>query len=227
MEHVKFSFADNVSRIVMDDGKANIMSPGLLASLHEAFDEAEKKEGLVLLSSGGRHFSGGFDMNVIRQGSREEKVAMLKAGAELALRVLSFPRPVITVCQGHALPMGAFLLLASDIRFAAEGAYKISMNEVMIGLTVPYFAIEIAKQRLTPAYFNRAVVLGEMYSPSEAALAGFVDTVLPSDKLDEAVVATLLGLSAIDYSAHAATKARVRKPAIEAIRRAIDSELVV
>lgn len=224
--HVQFSYDGGISRIVMDDGKANVMSPALLGSLHEAFDTALEKDGLVVLSSGGKHFSGGFDLKVIREGTREEKVTMLRAGAELALRILSFPRPVISVCTGNALPMGAFLLLCSDVRFASEGDYKISMNEVMIGLTVPHFAIEIARQRLTPAYFNRAVLLGEMYAPQEAAKAGFVDTVLPPSVLPGVVEQTLKGLSAIDFAAHAETKARARKGAIDAIRAAIDSELV-
>lgn len=223
---VQFTFEGGVSRIVMDDGKANVMSPVLLAALHDAFDQAQDKKGLVLLSSGGKHFSGGFDLNVIREGTRADKVAMLRAGAELALRILSFPRPVISVCQGNALPMGAFLLLCSDVRFAADGDYKIGMNEVMIGLTVPYFAIEIARQRLTPAYFNRAVMLGEMYAPQEAAKAGFVDTVLPPSVIDNVVAQTLAGLAAIDFAAHAETKIRARKGAIDAIRAAIDSELV-
>jgi enoyl-CoA hydratase len=37
--------------------------------------------------------------------------------------------------------MGAFLILSSDHRIAAEGDYRIGMNEVAIGLTVPRFAI--------------------------------------------------------------------------------------
>ena len=81
---------------------------------------------------------------------------MVKAGAELALRILSFPTPVVAACQGNAYPMGAFLIMSSDHRLAAEGDYLIGMNEVAIGLTVPRFAIEIARQRLTPAYFSRA-----------------------------------------------------------------------
>ena len=39
--------------------------------------------------------------------------------------------------------------MSSDHRIAAEGNYRIGMNEVAIGLTVPRFAIEIARQRLT------------------------------------------------------------------------------
>jgi enoyl-CoA hydratase len=42
---------------------------------------------------------------------------------------------------GNAYPMGAFLILSSDHRIAAEGDYRIGMNEVAIGLTVPRFAI--------------------------------------------------------------------------------------
>jgi enoyl-CoA hydratase len=224
---VQFTLDANASRIVMDDGKANIMSPVLLAALRDAFDQARGHDAPVVLSSGGKHFSAGFDLKVIREGSQTEKVAMLRAGAELALQILSFPRPVISVCQGNALPMGAFMLLCSDIRLAAEGDYGISMNEVMIGLTVPLFAIEIARQRLTPAYFNRAVVLGERYAPHQAASAGFVDMVVPPADIDQLVAQTLAGIAAIDYRAHAETKARVRKGAIDVIRAAIESELVV
>jgi hypothetical protein len=40
------------------------------------------------------------------------------------------------------------------------GHYRIGMNEVAIGLTVPRFAVEIARQRLTTAYFSRGDDLG-------------------------------------------------------------------
>jgi enoyl-CoA hydratase len=203
---VNFNYADQVSTIIMDDGKANIMSPDMLSALHDAFDKAEDADGLVLLSSGGKHFSGGFDLSVIANGTRQEKVQMLKAGAELALRILSFPRPVITLCQGNALPMGAFLLLASDVRIAADGPYRIGLNDVMIGLTLPLFAIEIARQRLSPAYFNRALMTGEMFTPHEATIAGFVDRVVPPESMSDVVAETMLALSKINYAAHAATK---------------------
>ena len=109
---------------------------------------------------------------------------MVKAGAELALRILSFPTPVVAACQGNAFPMGAFLIMSSDHRIAAEGNYRIGMNEVAIGLTVPRFAIEIARQRLTPAYFSRVVMTAEMFGPVEAVTAGFFDRVVPAEDLD-------------------------------------------
>src|SRR5260370_8218891 len=80
--------------------------------------------------------------------------------------------------------MGAFLIMASDHRIAAEGNYRIGMNEVAIGLTVPRFAIEIARQRLTPAYFSRVVMTSEMFAPAEAVTAGFFDRVVPARELE-------------------------------------------
>ena len=174
-----YSRSGAVGTIVMDDGKANVMSLAMLNTLHAAFDQAEKDGTVVIPESRGKHFSGGFDLSVFARGSAQDQYLMVKAGAELALRVLSFPTPVVVACQGNAFPMGAFLIMSGDHRIAAEGDYRIGMNEVAIGLTVPRFAIEVARQRLTPAYFSRVVMTAEMFGPSEAVTAGFFDRIRP------------------------------------------------
>ncbi|HKU97225.1 MAG TPA: crotonase/enoyl-CoA hydratase family protein [Vineibacter sp.] len=219
--------AGPVSEIIMNDGKANVMSIAMLSELHQAFDKAERDRAIVILTARGRHFSGGFDLNVFSRGSAGEIHTMLKLGSELALRILSFPRPVVAACNGNAFPMGAFLILSSDIRLAAKGVYKIGMNEVAIGLVVPRFAVEVARQRLTPPYFNRAVVTGQMFDPEEAVTAGFFDRTVPAADLDVAAQRAAEALSAIDLDAHAASKLRAREPAIKAIREAIDSDITL
>ena len=75
------------------------MSLAMLNALHGAFDQAEKDGAVVILKARGKHFSGGFDLNVFAKGSAEDQYLMLKAGAELALRILSFPTPVVAACQ--------------------------------------------------------------------------------------------------------------------------------
>jgi enoyl-CoA hydratase len=211
--------------IVMDDGKANVMSLAMLNALHAAFDHAEKDKTVAVLKGRGKHFSGGFDLNVFARGSAEDQYRMVKAGAELALKILSFPLPVVVACQGNAFPMGAFLIMSCDHRIAAEGNYRIGMNEVAIGLTVPRFAIEVARQRLTPAYFSRAVMTGEMFAPTEAVTAGFFDRVVPADQLERAADEAALALSKLDLAAHAATKVRARGEVIKLIRRVIDEDI--
>ena len=220
-----YSRSGPVSTIVMDDGKANVMSLAMLKALHAAFDQAEKDNTVAILKARGKHFSGGFDLNVFTNGNAEEQYLMVKAGAELALRILSFPTPVVTACQGNAFPMGAFLIMSADHRIAAEGNYRIGMNEVAIGLTVPRFAIEIARQRLTPAYFSRVVMTAEMFAPLEAVTAGFFDRVVPLSELERAAEEAAHALSALNMTAHAATKARARGAVISMIRGMIDEDI--
>jgi enoyl-CoA hydratase len=221
---VTYSRSGSISRIVMDDGKVNVMSIEMLEALHSAFKQAEKDGAVVIFGARGKHFSAGFDLKVLTNGTADDILKMLTLGAELALRILSFPRPVVAACHGNAFPMGAFLILSSDLRFAADGAYKIGMNEVAIGLTLPLFAVEVARQRLTPAYFNRAAVTGEMFGPAEAVTAGFFDCVVPASELETHANQTAEALTKIDMAAHAGTKLRVREQAIKAIRAAIDAE---
>ncbi len=212
---VTYSRSGPVGTIVIDDGKANVMSLAMLNALHGAFDQAEKDQVVVILKARGKHFSGGFDLGVFAKGSAEDQYLMLKAGAELALRILSFQTPVVVACQGNAYPMGAFLIMSSDHRIAAEGDYRIGMNEVAIGLTVPRFAIEIARQRLTPAYFSRVVMTAEMFGPVEAV----------TDALERSAEETAQKLATLNMAAHAATKARARGAVIQMIRAMIDEDI--
>ena len=222
---VTYSRSGSVSHIVMNDGKANVMSVAMLNALHAAFDEAERDETVVVLSARGKHFSGGFDLNVFAKGGAEEQSLMVKAGAELALRVLSFPFPVIAACQGNAYPMGAFLIMSSDHRIAAEGDYRIGMNEVAIGITPPRWAIEVARQRLTPAYLSRTVVTGEMFGPAEAVTAGFFDRLVPAAELERAAQEAAAAISKINLANHAVAKQRLRAEAIAKVRGAIDEDI--
>jgi enoyl-CoA hydratase len=142
----------------------------------------------------------------------------------LAYRILSFPTPVVIACAGHAIAMGAFLLLSGDYRVGAAGQYKLVANEVAIGLTMPRAAVEILRQRLAPSPFNRAVLLSEVFSPQNAVEAGFLDRVVEAVELPATAHDVATAMSALDMAAHAATKLRARGAALAAIRAAIDDD---
>jgi hypothetical protein len=40
----------------------------------------------------------------------------------------------VLACTGHAFPMGAFLLLASDIRIGADGPYILKLRLVRVAV---------------------------------------------------------------------------------------------
>lgn len=222
-ELVTYRLEDRVATITMDDGKANVLSPAMLAALDASLDRAAADGAVVVLTGRDRILSGGFDLSVLMAGG-PDAFAMLRAGFELSERLLSFPTPVVVACTGHAVAMGVFLLLSGDYSIGTAGSFKIQANEVAIGLTMPLAAVEICRNRLAPAHFNRAVVLAEAYSPDTAIAAGFLDRVVEPSELHDAAQTVAARLAELDMDAHAATKLRARGSALAAIRAGIEAD---
>ena len=182
---VTYQLEPSIATITMDDGKVNALSGKMLAQLNGALDRAAADRAVVVLTGRPGVFFAGFDLHVLRAGGAEA-VAMLRAGFALAERLLAFPMPVVIACPGHAVAMGVFVVLSGDYRIGVAGPYRITANEVAIGLTMPRAAVEICRQRLAPAHFNRAVILAEVYSPDDAVHAGFLDRVVAATELPDA-----------------------------------------
>jgi enoyl-CoA hydratase len=224
-ELATYELDERIATITIDDGKVNAFSIPMLQAVHAAFDQAERDGAIVILTGRESYFSAGFDLKVFAGGDVAQVIEMLTLGATLAERILSFATPVITACSGHTVAAGAFLPLAADLRIGTDGPFRVGLNEVKIGLTVPWFVIELARQRLQPAALNRSVVSATMYSPSDAVTAGFFDRVVPADELLTASLVAAAELAELNPAAHAATKLRVRGDSLKAIRSAIETEL--
>ena len=202
----------------MDDGKVNVISPAMLDELSAALDRAEGDGAVVVLTGREQIFSGGFDLRC----PPEKAAEMIGGGARLAERLLSFPNPVVAACNGNAIAMAAFMLLSSDYRIGAAGDFRIGLNEVAIGLTLPWFGISIARYRLARPYFDRCAVTGAMLGPEEAVAAGFLDRVAEPDRLPTAGLEAAADLQRLDRAAHRATKLRVRAKVLEGVRDGIE-----
>ena len=219
---------DGVAVIALDDGKVNVMSTDMMGDIAAALDRAEADaEIAVLRSTRPGIFSAGFDLKVFASGDTKQSLGMVRAGAELALRLLSFPMPTIGVMEGHAYPMGTFLLLGCDVRLGAQGPYRMGLNEVAIGIAPPTFAIELARSRLHPAWLSRTVTLGEMYEPDDALTAGLLDRVVAPEQVDTTLGEIIALLRSLHRPSHVTAKTRLRRPTMAAMRAAMDRELTL
>ncbi len=219
-----YEHRERVARITLDDGKVNALSIAMLREIHSALDQAEADGAVVALGGREGFLSAGFDLKVFR--SEPERLGeMLRLGAELCERLLSFPTPVLVASSGHAIAAGSFLLLAADARIGVEGPFDIGLNEVRIGLTLPLFVIELARYRLVPAHFSQALVTARMYRPEEAVEPGFLDRAVAPGDFEEACEVAAADLASLNPEAHSATKLRVRGAALEALHAAIEAEL--
>ena len=220
---VSYRLDDGVATIVMDDGKVNALSIEMLASITEALDHAVADEAAVVLTGRAGVFSGGFDLKVLTAGGADA-ARMLEDGFGLALRLLEHPTPVVIASNGHTIAMGVFVLLSGDYRIGVDGPFRIVANEVAIGMTMPWTAIEICRQRLAPAHFHRVLNLSEVYTPAEGVAAGLLDRVVAVDELLPTATTLASSLAGLDRRAHASTKLRARRAALDAIRAGLEMD---
>jgi enoyl-CoA hydratase len=220
---VSYRLDQSIATITLDDGKVNALSPAMQSQINGALDQAIADRAVVVLTGRPGVWSAGFDLAVLRSGG-PAALGMVRSGFALAERLLAFPQPVVIACSGHAVAMGLFLLLSGDYRIGTAGPFRITANEVAIGMTMPRAAIEICRQRLAPAHLHRALVLADVYSPDDAVAGGFLDRVVPAGELADAARQTATRLATLDRAAHAATKLRVQDATLQALRAALDAD---
>jgi enoyl-CoA hydratase len=224
MQHVQYNLEGRVATIRIDDGKRNALSPQVLREIYEALDRAQTDRAIVILTGRESVFSAGFDLNVMKRGGKKA-IGMLRSGYALTARVMAYPHPVIAACNGHSFAMGVFLMLSADYVIGCRGEFRISANEVAIGLTMPRVAAAMLHHRLDPAAYQRAVTLSEEFDPGSALNAGFFDELVEPGGLMARAEALAGKFEMLDDGAHTASKRRIRAAVIRKIRLSLPLDL--
>lgn len=224
-ELLTYTLEGNIAIVHMDDGKANALSNAMIDALLEALARAEKEANAMVLVGREGRFSGGFDLKVM-MSSPEAAKALLTRGVDLYMKLYGAKVPLVIACTGHALAGGSLLLLCGDVRIGAEGAFRIGLNEVEIGLPVPVLAMELARDRLEETELTKATILATIYDPAGAKRAGYLDEVVPADAVlakakEEATKLTRLAKMPFEQS-----KIRLRKKTIDHIYATLESDMV-
>lgn len=218
---ISYQFEDGIATLTLCNGKVNAISPDVIAAFNVALDRAAQDKAIVIVTGQPGILSGGYDLKVMTSGP-QNAVNLVAAGSTLARRMLAHPFPIIVACPGHAVAKGAFILLSADYRIGVEGPFSIGLNEVQIGMTMHHVGIELARDRLGKAAFQRSVINGEMFDPQGAVNAGFLDKLVPADQLLATAQAVAQQMKKINMSAHKNTKLKVRKALLETLDQAIE-----
>jgi len=219
-DHVTYDQSGGVATLTMDDGKANAFGIDMIAALDAGIDRALRDAKAVVITGRPGVLCGGFDLKVIRGDDEDKKAEMRTAGQAAMLKLYVHPQPVIFACTGHSVAAGALLLLTGDHRIGVSGDYKIGLNEVAIGLPLPVYGLELARDRLDPRALGAATLGAAIYDPDGAVAAGYLDDSVDSDGLTDAARDVAARMSKLDAGAFAATKLRLRLGTIARIRGA-------
>jgi enoyl-CoA hydratase len=226
MKRLTLEKREGLGFISLDDGKANAIQEELLTQLDTALEACERDPDLraVVLSGRDGFFSAGLDLKLMPQLNDVELRSVLGHFAETSLRLFTFPKPLVAAITGHAIAGGAVFALCADVRVAAEGTYRIGLSEVAIGVPLPTFIIEIAREALPAAAVTPVCLHGTLVGPEDAGRVGIVQEVGPLEDVREKAAAQARRLSQLKPGAYLSTKRRLRQQRAELGRAAFETE---
>lgn len=216
---IKFKVSGDLATLTLDDGDKNLVTPLMIKEINKALDQVEEGQWTLLILGREGIFSAGFDLKVLKDGNLDT-LKMLFGAFELITRLYGLSRPVVIGSTGHAIAMGAFILLCGDYRIGAEGKFKYLVNEVANSLNMPYTAIEICKERLHPTFWSRVLLLSETFNTKQALAAGFLDETAKDSDLESRAIEKAIELSKLPSQAFSESKRRKRLPAIRSLKKA-------
>ena len=207
---------EGVRLLRMEFGSANALNPTVLDALATGISGEEPRP--TVLTGEGSVFCAGLDLMTLDTIGRDDFEEFVTRFSATMIQLLTTPFPLVAAVNGHAVAGGCVLALACDYRIGTAGEFKIGMNELAIGLTLPAVAMEIPRGALEPQALRRVVLGAELMDPDAALGLGILDEL--ADDADAAVdracdVARELGRSP---EAFAAVKGQVVAPVANAIR---------
>ena len=180
---VDLSLNGPVARITLRGEKGiQILSAETRQRLLEAVEQvAETDCSVVVFAAVGRTFIAGASIDELRSLDEAGALRDSRAGQQLMSAIANLPQTTIAAIHGACAGGGMELVLACDLRFAAEGS-KIGLPETSIGVLPGWGGTVRATQLLGAAVARRLILTGELIAADEALRIGLVEAVFPPDK---------------------------------------------
>jgi enoyl-CoA hydratase/carnithine racemase len=185
---VSFSVDESVGVVTLDKPPANSYDLAfveeLAAAVREAADDEDVKV-VVVRSASEKFFSAGADVKAFNENTVEANMEMVALSHATLSSIATIPKVFIAEINAHALGGGLEIALACDLRFAAEGDYRLGTPEVTLGVLPGNGGTQRLPRLIGWSRALELMVTGRTVKPAEALELGIVNSVFPADELRE------------------------------------------
>lgn len=200
MQKIKISFThdNSVARIVLDDGKGNVLDHVMMQELQELFNSFAKNINLKLLvfEGAGKHFSFGAS---VEEHKKDSAAAMLRGFHQLFYSLRDLSIPTVAKISGQCLGGGLEVALMCNILFADKTA-KMGQPEVVLGVFPPPASI-LLPEKIGFARAEELLITGRTISSDEAKSIGLINELFADKETMEAELAKWIDLQIVPKSA--------------------------
>jgi enoyl-CoA hydratase/carnithine racemase len=195
-----------VALVRLANGVTNAIGSELLQDLSAVLPDVKSRFKGLVLAGGDKFFSIGLNLPELLEFDRKGMTEFWNLFDDTVLNLYTLPMPTACAIVGHAPAAGAILALACDFRFAAAGSKRIGLNEIRIGVPVPYLADRMLRQVVGNRVANDLEYEAKLIEPEEAKAVGLIDAIAPAEEVEPRAVAQITELAAMSPLAFSLTK---------------------
>ena len=222
-QKIQSSVIDGVATITLVDPPANTYSYEMMRELDAAVLDARMDANvhvIVLTGAGEKFFCAGANIAMLKDADPTFKYYFCLHANETLNRLEQTPKLVIAALNGHTVGGGLEVAMAADIRIAKQGAGKIGMPEVALGVLPGTGGTQRFARLVGKAKAIEMMAVGDLFSFDDAKQIGLVNHVWGEGDLNGRTFA-----QAIQEYAKRFTPPNKAAKAVGHIKRAVQSGL--
>lgn len=202
----------------------NTLSPAFVAELRTALAEVARDDAvgaLILASEAEKFFSAGWDLPVVLDLDPADMRSFYRSFSDLVVDLATQPQPTFAELGGIAVAGGCMVALACDWRVASSGCRRFGLNEVDLGVPVPWVGVRLALEVAGWRAARDTIVGGALVAPEVALASGLLDAVEEAELLRDVVLDRAEAMAAKPGRAGRLAKAGLReglRESFEAVR---------
>lgn len=223
---VNYVVEESIATVTIDHPPVNALNRALWIRIGEIFEEISEREDVrvaIVTGAGEKAFVAGADITELGEKRRFDGEAYSRLCQESLNKVEFCPQPVIAAINGFALGGGCELIMACDIRIAAQSA-RIGVPEINLGIIPGAGGTQRIARILPKGYAKLLVLTGDMIPAEEAFRIGLVDRVVSPENLAEETKSLAQKLAAKAPMALRLGKKAVNEGAMVSLREGLNIE---
>src|SRR5687767_6049212 len=221
MKTLRIDFKGQAAVLRLDKGRGNSIDEPLVRELTQAARDLgadRSARGVLLTSAHPKLFCPGLDLVTLVELDRASMERFMLLFAEMVWALFGLPKPMVAGVNGHAVAGGCILALTADHRVLRRGGAQIGLNEVRVGLSLPWSVCELLRASIPPNALTQVALLGRNFADDEAVRVGLVDELADAEGFEDRCLLRLDEFIEKDSYAVSTTKSAMRHEILEVMR---------
>ena len=222
MSKIKIEKENDIAIMRMVNGTTNAINPELIHDMRAAIKEIENESRGMVLAGNKHFFAIGFDVPTLLKLDRSGMEDFFNDFNQLTLDLFTLPIPTACAIAGHAIGGGNILALTQDYRFMTQGKKLIGLNEIQLGIPIPYLADLILRHIIGHSAAKDMIYSGRLMPAKDGKEIGVIDEVTSEEDVEAKAIEKIASIIKFPSKGFAA----VKKNHTDIVQRVYEADLV-